>query len=164
MVLYPSAILGRWGIVVCSGICLFVRLSIQFLTFGEFYQYLRLVLTFDLFVPCTIILALRPLTLTRWPLPWLCLLPQNCLNETSHQAKTVHFLHFANISDEFEGQWPWLTFDQLFKDTDHHDLELCLLVQYCHNKTSHQCQNGTFGEFYQYLKWVLTVDLFFKVR
>ncbi len=33
----------------------------------------------------------------------------------------------------------------------HHDLGLCLLVQYCLNKTSYQCQNGTFGEFYQYL-------------
>ncbi len=24
-------------------------------------------------------------------------------------TKTVHLLHFANISDEFEGQWPWWT-------------------------------------------------------
>ncbi len=30
-------------------------------------------------------------------------------------TKTVHLLHFANISDEFEGQWPWWTVDPLFK-------------------------------------------------
>ncbi len=43
-------------------------------------------------------------------------------------------------------------------------MTLDLLVQYCLNKTWRQCQNGTFGEFYQYLWWVLTFELLFKVR
>ncbi len=42
----------------------------------------------------------------------------------------------------------------------YHNIRLCLLVQYCLNKTSHQCQSGTFGEFYQYLGWVLTLTYF----
>ncbi len=57
--------------------------------------------------------------------------------------------------------WTWPTFQG---QIGHHDVELFLLVQYCLNKTSHQCQNCIFGEFYQYLEWFLTFDLLFKVR
>ncbi len=71
-------------------------------------------------------------------------------------AKMVHLLHFANISwfqraVTLIDRWP--TFQG---HIGHRDLWLFLLVQYCPNKTSHQCQNGTFGEFYQYLGWPLT--------
>ncbi len=113
----------------------------------------------------TIILALQPLTLAQWPLPLLSLLPQNCLNETSHQCQNGTFAAFCQFLKWVQRPETlvdlWSTFQG---QIGHHDLGLCLLMQYCLNKTLHQCQNGKFGEFYQYLRWVLTFDLLFKVR
>ncbi len=144
-----------------------VCLSIQFLLTYIHYWYQTIIayLQCPVLVPPTIILALWPLTLAQWPLPLLCLLRQNCLNETSHQCQHGTFAAFC--------QYRWwvrraVTLVELWPTFQghigHHDLGHCLLVQYCLNKTSHQCQNGTFGEFYQYLSWVLTFDLLFKVR
>ncbi len=92
-----------------------VCLSIQFLLAYIHYWHQTITAYLPILVPHTIILALRPLTLAWWPLPWLCLLPQNYLNQTSHQYQNGTFAAFANILDDFEGQWPWWTFDQLFK-------------------------------------------------
>ncbi len=164
---YPSAILGRWCLVVGSGICPSVCLSIQFLLayIHDWYQTITAYLPCPILVPRPIIMALWPLTLAQWPLPWLCLLPQNCLNETSHQFQNSTFAAFCQYLRQVRravtllDRWP--TFQGLI---GHRDLALCLLVQYYLNKTSHQCQNGTFGEFYQYLGWILTFNRLFKVR
>ncbi len=146
---------------------LYVCLSIQFLLayIHDWHQTITAYLPCPVLVPRTIILALWPLTLARWPLPWLCLLPQNCLNETCHQCQNSTFAAFCQYL-----RWVWraMTLVDLWPPFQghigHHDLGLCLLVQNCLNRTSHQCQNCTFGEFYQYLGWVLTFNLLFKVR
>ncbi len=72
-------------------------LSIQFLLayIRDWHQTITLCLPCPVLVPCTIILALWPLTLAWWPLPGFCLLPQNCLNETSHQCQNGTFAAFC---------------------------------------------------------------------
>ncbi len=106
------------------------------------------IITIPGLVPHTIIFALRPLTLAWWPLPLLCLLPQNCQKETSHQcqngtfASFCQYLRWVRRAVTLVDHWP--TFQGYI---GHRGLGLCLLVQYCLNKTSHQCQNGTFCEF-----------------
>ncbi len=70
-----------------------VCLSIQFLLayIHDWHQTITAYLPCSVLVPRTIILALWLLTLAQWPLPWLCLLLQNCLNETSHQCQNGTF-------------------------------------------------------------------------
>ncbi len=88
---------------------------------------------------------------------------KNCLNKTSHQCQNGIFAAFCQYVRPVRMSVTlvdlWSTFQG---QIGHCDLGLCLLVQYCLNKTP-QCQNGIFGEFYQYLGWVLTFDLLFKV-
>ncbi len=81
----------------CLSVCLSVCLSIQFLLayIHDWHQTITAYLPCPVLVPHTITLALRPLTLAWWPLPWLCLLPQNCLNETSHQCQNGIFAAFC---------------------------------------------------------------------
>ncbi len=144
-----------------------IRLFIQFLLayIHDWHQTISAYLPCPVLVSHTIILDLWPLTLAWWPLPCLRLLLQNCLNKTYHQCQNgtfaafCQYLRWVRRAVTLVDLWP--TFQG---QIDHHDLGLCLLVQYCFNKTSDQCQNSTFGEFYQYLRWVLTVDLLFKVR
>ncbi len=96
---------------------------------------------------------------------YFAMLSQNSPNKTFHQYQNGKFVAFCQYL-----RWVWravnlVEFWSTFQDhIGHCNLGLCLLVQYCRNKTSHQCQNGTFGEVYQYLRWVLTFDLRFKVR
>ncbi len=143
-----------------------VCLSIQFLLayIHDWHQTIIAYLPCRVLVSHTIILTLRPLALAQWPLPWLCLLQQNCLNKTFYQCQNGTFTAFCQYLRSVRRavtlveHWP--TFQG---HICHHDLGLYLLVQYCLYETSHQCQNGTFGEFYQYLGWVLTFDLLFKV-
>ncbi len=94
-----------------------VCLSIQFLLayIHDWHQTITAYLPCSVLVPHTIILDLRSLIVAWWLWPGLCLLPQNYLNQTSHQSQNGTFAAFANIWDEFEGQWSWWTFDPLFK-------------------------------------------------
>ncbi len=152
---------------VFLSVCLSVCLSIQFLLayIHNWHQTITAYLPCPVLVPRTIILALQPLTLAWRPSSWICLLLQNCLNKTSHQWQNSTFAAFCQYL-----RWVWraMTLVDLWPPFQghigHHDLGLCLLVQNCLNRTSHQCQNCTFGEFYQYLGWVLTFNLLFKVR
>ncbi len=152
----------------CSLWCLSVFLSIQFLLAYIYITDIKPSLHIynaQYLFPYTSILALRPLTLAWWLWPWLCLLPQNYLNQKTHECQNGTFaacnqyLRWVGRAVTLVDRWS--TFQGYI---GHHDLGLCLLMQYCLNKTSHQCQSGTFGEFYQYLWWVLTFDLLFKIR
>ncbi len=147
---YPSAILGRWGTVVASGICPSVHLSVHQI---YWHQTIIAYLPCPVLVPRTIILSPRPLTLVRWPLLVTAKLPErNITSIPKRYICCILSISQMNSKGTFQGH------------IGHHDLGLCLIVQYCLNRTSHQCQNGTFGEFYQSLWWVLTFDLLFKVR
>ncbi len=83
-----------------------VCLSIQFLLayIHDWHQTITTYLPCPVLVPHTIILALQPLTLACWPWLWLCLLPQNYLNQTSHQYQNGTFAAFC----QYLG-WVWRT-------------------------------------------------------
>ncbi len=89
--------MGYWRSLRHLSVCLSVCLSIQFLLAYIYYWHQ----TITAYLPCpvlvahTIILALRPLTLVWWPLPLLCLLLQNCLNEASHQCQNSTLAAFC---------------------------------------------------------------------
>ncbi len=100
-------------------------------------------LTFDLGIVTVTLLVTATLperNITLMSKQYIC-----CILPISHMSSKGSDLswHLTNFSRSDRSSRPWL------------------LVKYRLNKTSSQCQNGTFGEFYKYLGWVLTFDLLF---